>query len=280
MWLQLYLVLLTWAWLHSLLHTRLHLFVLVSVPYVFHYFLLVYKNSDPRPWSWFRSLSLWDSLRKRHFGGFTWAEGSNWADYESTGPRIFVVHPLAHETLALLLTFGLHGQETKALRTLAPLIVVPDYMFLYPGVANLLQWAGAVPFDRLRLERALREDAASLVIVMPGPDDGVAGDLEQGSNDEDQLSLMEWLCSLPSVTGLPVVSVPTLFRGPEGFYLRPISSLSLGLCCSCIPRAGWLRVGLNRPVSLSLPASEVLEKIRSAHHYLATVTKTEVRENN
>jgi len=76
------------------------------------------------------------------------------------------------------------------------------------------------------------------------------------------------------------MGIPTLFTGPERFYLQRLHWLQLGLCCSCIPLAVWLRVGLNRPFALDGSPSEVLEKIRTAHHYLAEVTQADARDQN
>lgn len=117
MWLFLYVGLLVWAWLHSLLYGRIHLFVMASVVYAMHYFLCVYNVSDPRPWPWFRGWRLWDLLRQKHLGGPVWAEGGNWTDYESKGPRVFLVSAAPYDVLAMVLTFGLHGQEPKVSHT-------------------------------------------------------------------------------------------------------------------------------------------------------------------
>jgi hypothetical protein len=295
MWLELYLVVLVGAWWHSLFHARLHIFFLLSVVYAFHYFLFVYNVSEPRSWSWLRSLSLWDHMHCRHLGCSVWAEGSNWADYESKGSRVFVVNATLYDVVAILLTFGLHGKEPKAMKQLGPLLVLPDHLFRYPVLANLLQWMGGVPFDKARLERLVKEDGHSLVIVLPAQDvlphesDGELEevDLEQGINGEcaEACVLAEWLRTLPGSTQQPIKVVPVVYSGAEHFYLSPLSFLHFGLLFTCLPRAVSLRAGLGRAILLSpvldlveqgderSSAAQILETIRRGHGYLAQVTR-------
>lgn len=293
MWLTLYAIFLCWMWLHSLLHTRFHLFVMASVLYALHYFLCVYNVSDPRAWPWFRGWRLWDRLHRTHLGGVVWAEGRNWSEYESKGPRIFLVSPTDWDLLAIVLTFGLHGQEPKAVRNVSPLLVLPDHLFRYPVLANVLQWVGGVPFDKARLERAIKEDGSSLVVVLPRPQ---ANDVEQNVEtgvDSEAQHLCEWFCTLSSNNTQPLRIVPVFYHGTDGFYVHPVPFLSLGLMGTCIPRAVHLRVGVARALTLVretdggdgphadvhtetsesflYSATQMLDSVHKDHHYFANL---------
>ena len=311
MWLELYTVLLLWAWFHSLINTRLHVFVGVSVVYSFHYFLFVYNVSEPRPWPWLRGLSLWNRLHRWHLGrgGFIWAEGSKWTDYESKGPRIFVVESTLNDVLAMVLTFGLHGQEPKAVKGLSPLLVLPDYLFRVPLLANLLQWVGGVPFDKARLERAVKEGGASLVVILPATPTGSPtylarwesdllnqdDALERGELQGHEINLIcTWLRDLPVITQQPIKVVPVVYCGAEHFYRSYCCLHQLGLLGTCIPRAVKLRVAFHRTIFLSsvAPAGEeepntstlpetarkLLDTLREAHGYLNQVTHADAND--
>jgi hypothetical protein len=253
MWLSLYVALLIWTWLYSLLHTRLHLFVMASVAYAFHYFLCVYNVSEPRSWPWFRGLALWNHLHRRHLGGIVWAEGSKWVDYESKAPHIFVVEATAYDVVAMVLTFGLHGQKPKALRNISPLLVLPDHLFRYPLLANVLQWAGGVPWDRMRLERMIKEGGASLVLVLPKPSDDV---LERA--DATDYLISEWLFTLPALIQQVIKVVPVHYVGADTFYLSPLPRLHLGLFFTCLPRAVSLKTALGTPIALGPPPPDAV----------------------
>jgi hypothetical protein len=247
MWPVLYVAGLSWWWLYSLLYTRYHVFVMVSVLYALHYFLYVHNVSDPRPWPWVRGWKLWDYMHHRLLGRVVWAESSMWSDYESKGPRVFLVEATAYDVVAILLTFGLHGQEPKAIKDISPLLVLPDHFFRYPVLANVLQWVGGVPFDRERLERAVGEQVVSLVVVLPHTEE--EGDALERADRMD-LNLCTWLCGLSANTKQSIRVVPVAYHGADGFYAHPLPFLPLGLCCTCFPRAVHLKVGVARALTL------------------------------
>ena len=247
--------------------------------YAFHYFLFVYNASEPRPWTWLRGLRLWDRFHRRHLGGVIWAEGSQWVDYESKGPRVFVVDPGPYALLSIFLTFGLHGQDPKAVKDLSPLLVFPDHMFRYPLIANLIQWAGGVPFDRARLERAVKEDGSSIVVLLPGPSDDDA--LERGDGPGEDQALAEWLVNLPTTVQQSIKVIPVFYRGADHFYVHPIAYVDLGLFGTCLPRAVQLRAGVNRAILLSsvpdqaVSPGDLLTTMRQSHSHLMTIIRSD-----
>ncbi len=149
MWLRLYAALLALVvvWLFVML--RFTAWLAIVAFYACHYFVCVYNSSQSRSWAWLRGLSIWDRLHRGHMGGTVWSEGKHWADYETKGPCIFAVQRTPYGLVAVLLTFGLHGQQPKQVRDMAPLIVLPDRLFAYPLLANVLQWLGGVPYDKV-----------------------------------------------------------------------------------------------------------------------------------
>jgi hypothetical protein len=264
MWLLLYPLVLAALVVWSFYSIGLHFFVLLSMLYLLHYLINIYRTTTPRPWTWLRELTLWDHMHHRQLGYRTWAEGSNWKDYEDskTVSRLFILEwGTPHAALALLLAAGLHGTQPASVASLRPVIMLPNQLFRLPLLADVCQWLGGVPHCREAFCDILSIPGRSLIMMLPNPLLGASESLDENP--------YRWLVRLErrhpvAVTALSMQNSALLYRslGPANF----------GLFFSCIPRACHLRIAVAQPILSNGPQgnnredSDVLQAAIARYH--------------
>jgi hypothetical protein len=309
MWDAIYAYVILQLWITSFFWSSLHIFVAISGAYaLFHVFTWSHKEGS-RKWSRFRSLSLvvvvvvvvilslfrsmaiWDWLRRRHFH-HSWHQGGGWQAFQKEGQAyLFIVHPQMYG-LTSFFAFGLHGRQNKTMARLSPYVMMPSPPFYYPLISDVIQWAGGIVHTKAQLQDALSHNFS----VVWSPTGGMmrSHDISHGVLLVDELldmGLFDWLSEYGSQCRFNIV--PVCHTGEHAAYRNMSDSLPsvlkelqrasynwcgvefplpvFGLAGSPFPKRCELRTLVGEPIStmkevLDERGAQIGYSRKSAHH--------------
>jgi diacylglycerol acyltransferase len=223
MWDAIYAYIILQLWITSFFWSSLHIFVAVSGLYaLFHVFTWSHKEGS-RKWSRFRSMAIWDWLRRKHFR-HTWHQGGGWSAFEKHGHAyLFIIHPQVYG-LTSFMAFGLHGCQNKTIARLSPYVMMPSPPFYYPLVSDIIQWAGGIVHTKTQLQDALSHNYS----VVWSPTGGMmrSHDISHGvllAEELFDMNLFDWIATYGGQCRFSIV--PVCHVGEVNAYRNSSDSL-------------------------------------------------------